>query len=97
MADEQKQVAVSLKQKVSKVILLYSNLQKENEKLQQQQNEYKETLKNKEVEIEFLKNKYNKLKLAKSILATSGEPHDAKIKINRIVREIDKCIALLNR
>jgi len=97
MADEQKQIAVSLKQKVSKVILLYSNLQKENEKLQQQQNEYKETLKNKEAEIEFLKNKYNKLKLAKSILATSGEPHDAKIKINRIVREIDKCIALLNR
>lgn len=97
MADEQKQVAVSLKQKVSKVILLYSNLQKENEKLQQQQNEFKETLKNKEAEIEFLKNKYNKLKLAKSILATSGEPHDAKIKINRIVREIDKCIALLNR
>ncbi|HAN19378.1 MAG: hypothetical protein A2X13_01770 [Bacteroidetes bacterium GWC2_33_15] len=97
MAEEQKQVAISLKQKVSKVISLYNNLQEENKKLHQQENELKETLKNKEAEIEFLKNKYNKLKLAKSILATTGETHDAKIKINRIVREIDKCIALLNR
>ena len=44
-----------------------------------------------------MNNKYNKLKLAKRLLASSGDSHDAKIKINRIVREIDKCVALLNR
>jgi hypothetical protein len=37
------------------------------------------------------------LKLAKAIALTDDTSHDAKIKVNRIVREIDKCIALLNR
>lgn len=41
--------------------------------------------------------KYNNLKLAKVMLDGSDEGHDARIKVNRIVREIDNCIALLNR
>jgi regulator of replication initiation timing len=36
------------------------------------------------------------LKIAKS-LTGSGENTDAKLKINELVREIDKCIALLNK
>ncbi|HSH52927.1 MAG TPA: hypothetical protein VK982_14470, partial [Bacteroidales bacterium] len=72
-------------------------LKTENAELLKQQNKFKKALKDKESELEFLKNKYNKLKLAKSILASTGDKHDAKIKINRIVREIDKCIALLNK
>jgi predicted Zn-dependent protease len=97
MAVEQKEMVGTLKQKVNKVIALYTNVKQENNKLLQQQKELKETLKIKETELEFYKNKYNKIKLAKSIVASAGESHDAKIKINRIVREIDKCIALLNR
>jgi hypothetical protein len=44
-----------------------------------------------------LEHKYNNLKLAKVMTGKEDEEHDAKIKVNRIVREIDKCIALLNR
>ena len=40
---------------------------------------------------------WNKLKLAKTMVASSHDVHDAKLKVNRMVREIDKCIALLNR
>jgi chromosome segregation ATPase len=36
------------------------------------------------------------LKIAKS-LTGAGENTDAKLKINELVREIDKCIALLNK
>ena len=35
--------------------------------------------------------------MAKTIAASSEDAHDAKIKINRLVREIDKCISLLDR
>jgi septal ring factor EnvC (AmiA/AmiB activator) len=35
------------------------------------------------------------LKIAKSLNGT-GESTDAKLKINELVREIDRCIALLN-
>lgn len=75
----------------------YDNLKSENIVLKKDAEDLKLKLKNKESELEFLNNKYNKLKLAKSLLASTGDSHDAKIKINRIVREIDKCIALLNR
>ncbi|MGC9342841.1 MAG: hypothetical protein ACP5E3_09080 [Bacteroidales bacterium] len=44
-----------------------------------------------------LEHKYNNLKLAKVMAGNDDEEHDARIKVNRIVREIDKCIALLNR
>ncbi len=97
MEIEQKDIVVTLKDKVKKLLSLYNNLKAENTELKNQTEEYKTQIKNKDAELDFLKNKYNKLKLAKSLLASTGDSHDAKIKINRIVREIDKCIALLNR
>jgi chromosome segregation ATPase len=97
MEIEQKDIVVTLKDKVKKLLSLYNNLKAENTELKKQTEEYKTQIKNKEAELDFVKNKYNKLKLAKSLLASTGDSHDAKIKINRIVREIDKCIALLNR
>jgi hypothetical protein len=48
-------------------------------------------------EKEDLDHRYNTLKLAKSLTGDGKDSQDAKLKINRIVREIDKCIALLNR
>lgn len=97
MEIEQKDIIVTLKDKIKKLLSLYNNLKAENKELEKQAEGHKLQLKNKEAELDFLKNKYNKLKLAKSLLASTGDSHDAKIKINRIVREIDKCIALLNR
>ena len=35
--------------------------------------------------------------IAKALIGSEEDSHEAKQKINRIVREIDKCIALLNR
>ena len=97
MEVEHKDIVVTLKDKIKKLLSLYNDLKAENTEFKKQTEEYKKQIKNKEAELDFLKNKYNKLKLAKSLLASSGDSHDAKIKINRIVREIDKCIALLNR
>ncbi len=97
MEVEQKDIIITLKDKIKKLLSLYNNLKADNSELKKQNEEYKIQLKNKEAELEFFKNKYNKLKLAKSLVASEGDSHDAKIKINRIVREIDKCIALLNR
>ncbi len=51
----------------------------------------------KELEINELKQRNNTLKLSKAFVSVNGEPQEAKVQINKIVREIDKCIALLNR
>ncbi|MDA3952904.1 MAG: hypothetical protein PF485_04605 [Bacteroidales bacterium] len=97
MEVEQKDIVITLKDKIKKLLSLYNDLKAENAQLKSQKEENKTIIKNKEAELDFLQNKYNKLKLAKSLLASTGDSHDAKIKINGIVREIDKCIALLNR
>jgi predicted RNase H-like nuclease (RuvC/YqgF family) len=97
MEDVQKDIVGALKNKVEKLLSLYNDLETENAKIKSETQDLTLKLKNKESEIEFLKNKYNKLKLAKNLIGATDDSHDAKIKINRIVREIDKCIALLNR
>jgi hypothetical protein len=51
----------------------------------------------KNFEIESLEVKLSTLKLAKSISGNNNDMHDAKLKVTNLVREIDKCIALLNR
>lgn len=44
-----------------------------------------------------LNKKFEDLKFAKSLVGGNEDSHEAKIKINRLVREIDKCISLLNK
>lgn len=53
-----------------------------------------ETYKN---EIEVQKKRYDNLKAANILVANDGDREVTKSKINKIVREIDKCVALLNQ
>lgn len=43
-----------------------------------------------------LKEENKLIKLAKEMSATGSDVHDLKIKINELVRDIDRCIDLLN-
>jgi hypothetical protein len=85
------------KEKLDKLIGFHSKMKSENRLLAEEQERLKDqinliTLKNEE-----LTKKFEDLKFAKSLLGADSESHEAKIKINRLVREIDKCIALLNK
>jgi len=59
--------------------------------------ELSKKLNEKETECGSLETKLNTLKLAKSLTGNKGDMVDAKLKVSNLVREIDKCIALLNR
>jgi phage shock protein A len=68
-------------------------------RLQQQEEKVsamREALEAKDARIAQLEDAQKTLKLAKS-LSGAGENTEAKLKINELVREIDKCIALLHR
>jgi FtsZ-binding cell division protein ZapB len=69
----------------------------ENSRLRQRNEDLQQMVQQKQALIEELEQKNQQLSLVKSIMADSEDAHDARIRINRIVREIDKCIALLNR
>ena len=94
---ENETVVNSLEEKVQKIITLYDQIKIENKKLLTDNDELLNTIKLKDTEIKDLQTKHEQLKLAKLLSTNSEDVHDAKLKVNRIVREIDKCIALLNK
>lgn len=86
-----------LRNSVQELMSRYQQLEKLNSELSQAVNNLNNQLGIKEKEIEELNEKYKVLKIAKSLEGTSTEKKDVKLKINEMVREIDKCIALLNK
>ena len=97
MTAELEAVISTLNQNIEKLKAQYHKALEENDRLSANLEKLNIELKNKEEENEGLIKKYESLKMAKTIAAASGDAHDAKIKINRLVREIDKCISLLDR
>lgn len=94
---ENEAVLNSLEEKIKKIIILHDKLKSDNQLLMAKNEDLLETIKNKDIEIKALQSKNEHLKLAKLLTTKSEDAHDAKLKVNRIVREIDKCIALLNK
>ncbi len=86
-----------LQNRIRQVVELYRKEKTENEQLRKKRIELEEKLKLDGDRLNDLEEKYNTLKISKALIASSEDVHDAKLKVNRMVREIDKCIALLNR
>ncbi len=86
----------SVYEKVRTLINLQDQLKKLNADLINEQVELKQIIENQIKEIEQLKDKNKNLKISKSIKQTE-ESSDAKKKIDDLMREIDKCIGLLNK
>ncbi len=97
MNEASESVVVRLKEKLSVVIDAYEKLHTANGQLLAEKTKLTEAIRGKDEVIEQLERKVETLVVAKSFASSSEDTHDAKLKINRIVREIDKCIALLNR
>jgi len=83
--------------KLSRVVQVAEDVRVDNEHLRQQVEELSGMLHAKTHEVEVLESKYQNLKLTKSLASSPEDVKEVKLQVNRIVREIDKCIALLNR
>lgn len=97
MGVEQVEILEGIKEKIQSVKDRMREQSDENSRLTQKNEDLQQTVQQKQSVIDELEQKNQQLSLVKSIMADSVDAHDAKIRINRIVREIDKCIALLNR
>jgi len=97
MNASQVQIIDELKSRLDRLISLLEREREEKEMLKQSNFDLQKKVKTHQSRISELELKYANLKIAKSLLAENDDSHDAKIRVNRIVREIDKCIALLNR
>jgi hypothetical protein len=87
---------ISLEFKVKRLIEQHSEIKETLRKYQHEIQELETINEQNQKTINELKDKLKLLKIAKSTETKEGAV-DAKLKINEMVREIDKCIGLLNR
>ena len=97
MENSNDQIVILLRDRIKKIINLLELEKDKGRALEARNKQLEENIISLKNEKEELSERYNNLKLAKKLDASFQDTHDAKLKVNRIVREIDKCIALLNR
>jgi len=93
----QEDMISSLEEKINRVIRVAEGLKANNLQLQQQVDELTGRLRVKNQEMEVLESKFQSLKLTKTLTSSPEDVKNVKFQVNRMLREIDKCIALLNR
>ena len=85
-----------LEEKLGNLFSNYNFLIKENEILLQNVSNLHRQLLEKEQLLEQQKQEFNLLKIAKTITGSNQSTRDTKLKINALIREIDKCIVQLS-
>jgi len=89
-------IVSGLEYKIKKIVDLQNETSTENKKLKQDIHEIKHIIEDQKVIINKLEEKIKVLKIVKT-LEGREDSYQTKLKINELVREIDKCIALLNK
>ena len=86
----------SLRMRIELLISKYESVSAENTQLKQQIEQHKTIIHNQKNTIDELVARIDKLQLTEAFLATTQDVDEARKKIGKLVREIDKCIALLS-
>ena len=92
-----KDIVNNIEAKLVKFIAKYELIRKEKLLLEQENDASVADLESKKKEILNLKERIKLMNMSKSGDASKQEVKETRLKINEYVREIDKCIALLNK
>ena len=95
MTDENNRLLVDLEVRIKQVLFLCDSLKEENIRLKSEVTTTKKQIDLAVKDLHQLKTKYDGLKTARTITAASVDVDTAKLKLSRLVREVDKCINLL--
>ena len=85
-----------LEDRLKNVLSNYEFLKEENELLLQNVSKLQHQVQKSQQLMEGQKNEYDLLKIAKTIEGSNDSTRETKLKINALIREIDKCIIQLN-
>ena len=91
-----KTIINSIESKVGKLIEQLQQIQREKSDLQRNNDTLSAKLGEQERKIKVLQDKVKLMNISKSVDADKDDVKATRLKINEYVREIDKCIALLN-
>ena len=96
MTEEDKKLLSTFEARLRHLMYLHDELKRENAEIKQLLEEKQEEVAKFRSDFNELEVVYANLKIAKTISLTSSEVKDTKQRLSKLVREVDKCIALLN-
>jgi predicted RNase H-like nuclease (RuvC/YqgF family) len=96
MTDEEKRIIKNFEANVRQLLRLYAVLQKENQDLYSELEQKEHEIEKLHAEIGQCKRDYSNLKLAKMIEVSDSEMKNAKQRLSKLVRDVNKCIGLLS-
>jgi archaellum component FlaC len=97
MSDQDYEELTLLNKKLEELFERYNNLRIKNVELKNENIAIKHILQERDEKIKELETKYERIKISGALMGEGENAAEAKRKINELVREIDRCVALLNR
>jgi chromosome segregation ATPase len=97
MSDQGLEELTLLNKKVEELFEKYNDLRTKNGDLMKENDTLKRYLQERDEKVKELEIKYERIKISGALMGEGGSAAEAKQKINELVREIDRCVALLNR
>ena len=95
MTPNEKTIA-TFETRMRQLILRFQELKKENEELSAVIEKNAQDIKQLQERLEQGQNDYNSLKMAKMIESTDGDLDGAKERLSKLIRDVNKCIAILS-
>lgn len=96
MTPEEEKTLHQFEARVRQLLMKYKSVVQENGALKTKLEEQKVQIKEQVQQIEVLEQRYATLKMSKMFEVTSVDTETAQKRITKLIREIDKCIAMLN-
>ena len=96
MTAQEEQALHLFETRVRQLILSYQQLAQHNQRLQHELVEKQQALDDALAQNQQLNMDYNNLKLARMMTVSGEDLQSAKNRLSKLIREVDKCIALLN-
>ena len=90
------EIVDSLQSKLTRLLSKYELLQIENQQLLEKSEKLLLEVQGKQESISTIEDRYESLRIANAIVGSKEDKHTTKLKINTLIREIDKCIAQLD-
>ena len=97
MTEAERKLLDDLDVKVRHLMYLHDKLKRENTELKQLLQEKDNEIRKAKDDWMVMRDNYTNLKQARIISVNDNEVRDTKQRLSKLVREVDKCIALLNQ
>ena len=89
-------VIANFETRVRQLILRFQELKKENQELYAMVEKAEQDMKNLQAKLTQQENDYKALKMAKMMTITDGDLEKAKARVQKMIREVNKCITLIS-